>query len=181
LWGVCFLISYLTFEMEKNFKELLGQITTFVFDVDGVLTNGQVTLLPDGNQVRTMNIKDGYALQLAVKKGYRIAIISGGKSEMVKKRLNGLGIVDVYMDAQNKIEAFNDFIHSYDIHPDHILYMGDDMPDFEVMQKVAVPTCPFDAVSDIKSISIYISDKKGGEGCVRDVIEQVLRLKKNWE
>jgi 3-deoxy-D-manno-octulosonate 8-phosphate phosphatase (KDO 8-P phosphatase) len=127
-----------------------------------------------------MNIKDGYALQLAAKKGYKIAIISGGKSEMVRKRLNGLGIFDVYLGSHNKIDNYNEFIATYDIQPNEILYMGDDLPDYEVMQRVGIPTCPNDSAEEIKNISIYISDKKGGKGAVRDVIEQVMRLHDNW-
>ena len=167
--------------MNKNFKVLLNQVKSFVFDIDGVLTDGSLVLMPDGEQVRTMNIKDGYALQLAIKKGYKIAIISGGKSEATRKRLNGLGITDVYLNARDKTEALNEFSAIYNIDLNNILYMGDDMPDFEVMKKVAVPTCPNDAAAEIKEISIYVSHKKGGEGCVRDVIEQVLRLQGKWE
>src|ERR1041384_4754335 len=115
----------------ENFKSRLTRVKAFIFDVDGVLTNGSVTLMPDGEQVRVMNIKDGYALQLAVKKGYRIAIISGGRSEMVRKRLNGLGIMDVYLGAHTKIDQYQEFIATYDLQPEEILYMGDDLPDYE--------------------------------------------------
>jgi len=166
--------------MKKNFKQLLTQIKAFAFDVDGVLTNGSLTLMPNGEQVRTMNIKDGYALQLAIKKGYKIAIISGGKSEMVKQRLQGLGITDIYQGVQHKIENFKEFIAIYDLKPEEVLYMGDDMPDYEVMTKAGIATCPNDAVPEIKSICIYVSDKKGGEGCVRDVIEQTLKSQDKW-
>lgn len=164
----------------ENFKTKLTRTKTFIFDVDGVLTDGSVTLMPDGEQLRAMNIKDGYALQLAVKKGYKIAIISGGRSEMVRKRLNGLGIFDVYLGVDNKMDSYNEFILTYDINPDEILYMGDDIPDYEVMKRIASPTCPNDAVTEIKDICIYVSDKKGGEGCVRDVIEQVMRVQGTW-
>jgi 3-deoxy-D-manno-octulosonate 8-phosphate phosphatase (KDO 8-P phosphatase) len=128
-----------------------------------------------------MNIKDGFALQLAIKKGYKIAIISGGKSEMVRKRLNGLGIFDVYLGASDKTEQFNEYILTYNLNPEEILYMGDDVPDFDVMKRIGVPTCPNDAVQEIKGISIYVSDKKGGEGCVRDVIEQVMKVQGAWD
>ena len=164
----------------ENFKSKLKTVTTFIFDVDGVLTDGSVTLMPDGEQVRNMNIKDGYALQLAVKKGYKIAIISGGKSEMVRKRLNGLGIFDVYLAASSKIETYKEFIELYKLNAEEILYMGDDIPDYEVMQVIGVPTCPSDAATEIKEICIYVSDKKGGKGCVRDVIEQVMRVQGKW-
>ena len=164
----------------ENFKTKLNQVKAFIFDVDGVLTNGSVTLMPDGEQVRVMNIKDGYALQLAVKQGYKIVIISGGKSEMVRKRLYGLGITDVYLGIHNKIDTYKEFIEIHNIKPEEILYMGDDLPDYEVMQRVGLPTCPNDSASEIMSISIYVSDKKGGEGAVRDVIEQVLRAQGKW-
>ena len=164
----------------ENFKTKLTRVKAFIFDVDGVLTDGSVTLMPDGEQVRVMNIKDGYALQLAVKKGYKIAIISGGKSEMVRKRLLGLGITDIYLGVHTKIDVYKELIEIYNISPEEILYMGDDLPDYEVMQRIGVPTCPNDSAVEIKDISIYISDKKGGEGAVRDVIEQVLRVQGQW-
>jgi len=163
-----------------NFKELLPKINSFIFDVDGVLTDGSITIMPDGEQVRKMNIKDGYALQYAIKKGYNIAIISGGSSESVRTRLNGLGIKDVYLKASNKVAVFEDYILEKDINPKNILYMGDDIPDYEVMQKCGVATCPKNAAIEIKSISDYISDKNGGEGCARDIIEQVLRCNGDW-
>jgi len=164
----------------ENFKTKLPKVKAFIFDVDGVLTDGSVTLMPDGEQVRVMNIKDGYALQLAIKKGYKIAIISGGKSEMVRKRLNGLGITDVYLGSHTKIDAYKEYIEIYNLNADEILYMGDDIPDYEVMQQVGVATCPADAAPEIKEISIYISHHKGGKGSVRDVIEQVMRVQNKW-
>lgn len=164
----------------ENFKSRLTRVKAFIFDVDGVLTDGSVTLLPDGEQVRMMNIKDGYALQLAVKKGYKIAVISGGKSEMVRKRLNGLGITDVYLGSHTKVDQYTDLLALYDLRPEEILYMGDDIPDYEVMRHVGVPTCPKDSAPEIKNICIYISDKNGGRGAVRDVIEQVLKVQNNW-
>jgi len=164
----------------ENFKTKLTRVTTFIFDIDGVLTDGSVTLMPDGEQLRTMNIKDGYALQLAIKKGYKIAIISGGKSESVRKRLNGLGVFDVYLGSDDKIETYDEFILTYDINPDEILYMGDDVPDYEVMKRIGVPTCPKDSSQEIIDISIYVSHKNGGKGCVRDVIEQVMRVQGKW-
>ena len=165
-----------------NFKEHLNNIKAFVFDVDGVLTNGQLILMPDGEQVRQMNIKDGYALQLAVKKGYKVGIISSGKvSEGVRKRLQLLGITDIKLGAMDKTDAFDDFTFSYHLKPEEVMYMGDDMPDYLVMKKAGLAVCPSDAAEDIKGISKYISSRKGGEGCVRDVIEQALRLHGNWE
>lgn len=163
-----------------NFKELLPSIKTFIFDVDGVLTDGEVLLFPKGEQVRKMNIKDGYALQYAIKKGYSICIISGGSSESVRLRLNGLGITDIYLKVENKITAFEDFISTKNINPNQVLYMGDDIPDYEVMQLCAIATCPKNAAIEIKNVAHYISDKNGGEGCVRDIIEQVLRCNGDW-
>lgn len=164
----------------ENFKSRLTRVKAFIFDVDGVLTDGSVTLMPDGEQVRVMNIKDGYALQLAVKKGFKIAIISGGRSEMVRKRLNNLGITDVYLGAHTKIEQYAELLELYGLHPDEVLYMGDDIPDYEVMKKVGVPTCPKDSAPEIKNICLYVSDKNGGKGAVRDVIEQVLKVQNKW-
>ncbi len=164
----------------ENFKSKLPRIKAFIFDVDGVLTNGSVTLMPDGEQVRMMNIKDGYALQLAVKKGYKVAIISGGRSEMVRKRLNGLGITDIYLGSHTKMVQYEEFLMQYDLQADEVLYMGDDIPDYEVMRHVGVATCPKDSAPEIKNICIYISDKNGGKGAVRDVIEQVLKVQDNW-
>ena len=166
--------------MNANFKQLLNNIKIFVFDVDGVLTDGSLILMPNGEQVRIMNIKDGYALQLAVKKGYKVAIISGGRSESVRIRLQGLGITDVYLGKENKAEVLEELMLMYNLKKKQILYMGDDVPDHEVMQKAGVAVCPADAAPEIKGISIYISPLKGGKGCVRDVIEQVMKLHGKW-
>ena len=130
--------------------------------------------------MRTMNIRDGYAVQLAIKKGFNIAIITGAKSNAVKKRFTYLGVKDIYMNSRNKIESFTHYIHKYSLNPDDILYMGDDMPDYEIMKMVGFPACPADAAEEIKSISRYISSKIGGEGCVRDIIEQTLKLQGKW-
>ncbi|MBS9774928.1 MAG: HAD-IIIA family hydrolase [Tenacibaculum sp.] len=166
--------------MAKNYKEIFPQINTFIFDVDGVLTNGIVTVYPDGQLLRHMNIKDGYALQSAVNNGFRVCIISGGKNEGVRTRLEKLGITDIYLGAKNKIVQFNELIQKYNLNKENILYMGDDIPDFPVMQQVGMPCCPNDAVREVQQISKYISDKKGGEGCARDVIEQVMRVQGKW-
>lgn len=127
-----------------------------------------------------MNIKDGYAVQLAVKKGYIIGVISGGKSDMVHNRFTNLGVTDIYLGVQDKKEAFNDFVSKYQIDPSVVLYMGDDIPDYEVMKQVGMATCPADAAQEIKTISLYIAAAKGGSGCVREVIEQVLKLNNHW-
>jgi 3-deoxy-D-manno-octulosonate 8-phosphate phosphatase (KDO 8-P phosphatase) len=164
-----------------NFKEKMKSITTFVFDVDGVLTDGTVILLPGGDQARRMNIKDGYALQLAVKQGYNICVITGGRSETVKERLKGLGITDVYLNVSDKPDRLEDYIFSNDLKYEEMLYMGDDMPDYEAMKKVFLPVCPYDAAPEIKSICDYISPHTGGNGCVRDIIEQVMKIQGKWQ
>ena len=167
--------------MEKNFKQKLNSVKTFIFDVDGVLTNGMLLVMPDGEFLRSMNIKDGYAMQLAIKKGYLIAIISGGHSSGVPVRLKRLGIQEVHMGVADKNEVFHTLLSKYNLDTSEILYMGDDVPDIEVLSQCGVPCCPSDAVSDIKSKCIYVSHHKGGDGCVRDVIEQVMRLQGTWE
>jgi len=166
--------------MEKNYKEVMPQITTFVFDIDGVLTDGTVIVFPDGELVRKMHIKDGYALKTAIDKGYNVCIISGGTNEGVRSRLAGLGVKDVYLGVHNKIDQLDDYLEINKIKPEHVLYMGDDIPDYQVMQQVALAACPKDAVPEIQDISLYVSQKKGGNGCVRDVIEQVLKVQDNW-
>lgn len=162
------------------FKEDLMKVKAFIFDVDGVLSNECIVIDSSGEMLRTANTKDGYAIQYAIKKGYPVAIITGGISDAVEKRYRGLGVKDIYMASKNKIKDFEDFITKHNLNPDHIMYMGDDLPDFEVMKRIGVPTCPANAVEQIKTISNYISDKDGGFGCVRDVIEQVLRAHSNW-
>jgi len=164
----------------SNFKEDLAKVQAFVFDVDGVFASSKFILHPSGDMMRTMNIKDGYAVFYAIRKEFIIGIISGGTSESVRNRFEKLGVADIYMGSHNKVSDFRDFLHKHDLKPENVLYMGDDLPDYEVMQMVGVPTCPSDAVEEIKSISSYISDKAGGEGCVRDVLEQVLRLQGKW-
>ncbi|MCL7753153.1 HAD-IIIA family hydrolase [Polaribacter sp. Z022] len=167
--------------MEISFKQLLPNITTLIFDVDGVLTNGLVTIMPDGQLVRNMNIKDGYALKTAVDKGLNVCIISGGKNEGVRTRLANLGIKDIYLGAHDKIKQYNELVEKYNLKPENVLYMGDDVPDFPVMKLVGLPCCPNDAAREIQQVSKYISDKKGGEGCVRDIIEQILRVQGKWD
>lgn len=163
-----------------NFKEDLMKVKAFAFDVDGVLSSQIIPLHPSGEPMRTANIKDGFAIQLAVKLGYPVAIITGGKTEAVRQRYINLGVQNVYMGASDKILDFEAWISKYNLDPDNVLYMGDDLPDYPVMQKVGVPVCPADAVEEIKSLCKYISHLKGGEGCVRDVMEQVLRAHGKW-
>lgn len=167
--------------MEISYKQLLPNINTLIFDVDGVLTNGMVTIMPDGELVRNMNIKDGYALKTAVDKGFHVCIISGGRNEGVRTRLANLGIKDIYLGAHDKIQQYNELVEKYNLKPENVLYMGDDVPDFPVMKLVGLPCCPNDAAREIQQVSKYISDKKGGEGCVRDIIEQVLKVQGKWD
>ena len=166
--------------MDKNYKETLNRIDTFIFDVDGVFTDGIVLLANDGEQYRTANVRDGYVVQLAIKLGYKIAIITGGKQKAVKKRFNGLGVKDVFLGSSDKIKILNDYVSANNIDLNNTLYMGDDIPDFPVLKKVGLPTCPSDAAPEIKSVCEYISPYKGGQGCVRDVIEQTLKAQGNW-
>ena len=167
-------------KLDKSYKEILPNITTFIFDVDGVLTDGSVTLLPDGSQIRKMSTRDGYALQLAIKKGYNIIIISGGKNEQVRTRLSGLGIKMIYLGIHDKVDKLEDILLENNISRDNIVYMGDDMPDYDIMKEVGLATCPKDACSDIREISDYISPFNGGEGCVRDIIEQTMKVHGKW-
>lgn len=160
---------------------LFKSITCFVFDVDGVLTDGALLVFDDGQMVRRMSIRDGYALQLAIKKGYHVAVISGGDSEAVKNRLNKLGVKNVFMKVENKKQQLDDWLRANGIPWQQVLFMGDDIPDYEVMRQVALPCCPSDAAPEIKHISKYISTLKGGTGCARDVIEKVLKLNKKWD
>ncbi|NGX84333.1 HAD-IIIA family hydrolase [Aequorivita sp. KMM 9714] len=163
-----------------SYKEYLKNINTFIFDVDGVLTDGSIQVNTQGEMFRTMNVKDGYALKTAVDKGFNVCVISGGSNEGVRVRLQNLGIKDVFLGAHNKTEILDDYLKTHNLKKENILYMGDDLPDYEVMQEVGLPTCPQDAVPEIKNISKYVSHKNGGKGCVRDVIEQVLKVHGKW-
>jgi 3-deoxy-D-manno-octulosonate 8-phosphate phosphatase (KDO 8-P phosphatase) len=158
----------------------LEEITTFIFDVDGVLTTGDIIAAESGELLRTFNIKDGYALQLAVRKGFQVCIISGGRGAAMQKRFEGLGIADVHLGAGDKVAIFNAFLSKYNLRPEEVLYMGDDIPDYNVMKLVGLPTCPADACPEIKAISKYISPYTGGKTAVRDVIEKVLRVQHKW-
>ncbi|MEK9613205.1 MAG: HAD-IIIA family hydrolase [Flavobacteriaceae bacterium] len=164
----------------KNYKAILPKIKTFIFDVDGVLTDGKVLVTTQGEMYRAVDTKDGYAFRCALTQGYKIAIISGGTNEGIRDRFKALGVYDIYMGAHHKLDAFQDLMDNYDLNPDEILYMGDDVPDIPVMEKVGISCCPLDAVSDVKAMADYVSHKKGGEGCVREIIEQVLRVQGKW-
>ena len=163
-----------------NVLELMQPVRAFVLDVDGVLTDGSLILLDDGQQARTMHIRDGYALQLAIKKGYHVIVISGAVSEAVKTRLNRLGVQEVFMGVKNKHALLKERMQALGLKPAQVLFMGDDMPDCSVMQLAGVPCCPADAVAEIIQQSVYISPYNGGKGCVRDVIEKVLKLNNDW-
>jgi 3-deoxy-D-manno-octulosonate 8-phosphate phosphatase (KDO 8-P phosphatase) len=165
----------------ENFKQKLTRIKTFLFDVDGVITDGKVLIMPNGEVVRNLNTKDGFAIQLAVKKGYRIGIITGGNSPSMKQALENLGVQDVFLMQYDKLSCYKDYIATYDLIEDEILYMGDDLPDYEVMSRVGLPVCPANSAPEIKNICLYISSRNGGEGCVRDVIEQTMRAQGTWE
>jgi 3-deoxy-D-manno-octulosonate 8-phosphate phosphatase (KDO 8-P phosphatase) len=160
--------------------EKLKEVKAFVFDVDGVMTDGSVIATEDGHFLRNFNIKDGYALQHAVKMGYPIAIISGGKSNGVQKRFEQLGVKNIYLGQKHKEDAFNEFLENYDLSAKDILYMGDDLPDYELLKLVGVPTCPKDACIDVKSICTYVSPVSGGKGCVRDILEKTLKVQEKW-
>lgn len=164
-----------------NLLDHFASITTFVFDMDGVLTDGALWLLPGQEWIRRMNIKDGYALQLAVRKGYRIAIISGSHSAPAAERLAALGITDIFQRVQDKKNQLRLYMQQHNLQKEEILYVGDDIPDYEVMQIVGLACCPADAVAEIRKIAHYISPQNGGMGCVRDVIEKVLKINRHWE
>ena len=158
----------------------LKKIRAIIFDVDGVLSCETIPLHPGGEPMRTVNIKDGYAIQLAVKMGLRIVILTGGKTESVRLRYSNLGVEDVYMACAVQIRKYEEFLAKYGLRDEEIMYMGDDIPDYEIMSRVGCPVCPADACSDIKELSIYVSQRNGGCGCGRDVIEQVLRAQGKW-
>ncbi|GAA4434139.1 HAD-IIIA family hydrolase [Pontibacter saemangeumensis] len=158
----------------------LTRINTFIFDVDGVLTDGLLYCFADGEQVRAFNIKDGFAIKHAIRQGYRVAVISGKDETGVRKRLKQLGIEDIYLGVEEKVDTFEDYIYMQGIHPATVAYMGDDMPDFEVMERCGLRACPADAAEDIREISTFISTKKGGRGAVRELIEQIMKAQDKW-
>jgi len=162
------------------FLQKLKEITTIILDVDGVLTNGDIIASDSGEFLRTFNIKDGYALQLAVKRGFLLCVISGGRGQAMQKRFEGLGIQEIYLGVSDKVAVFHSLLVKHAIQPDEVLYMGDDIPDLQVMQLVGLPTCPADAVPEIKAISQYISPYDGGRTAVRDIIEKVMKVQEKW-
>ncbi len=164
-----------------QYKQKLKDIKHFVLDVDGVLTDGSITITTTGEMVRTMNVKDGYALKAALGCGYGVCIISGGTNEGVRERLKALGITDIYLGAHHKKEILEEYLECYNIDPKTVAYMGDDIPDIPALLQVGLPTCPNDAAPEVREVSAYISHKAGGQGCVRDLIEQVLKVHGKWQ
>jgi 3-deoxy-D-manno-octulosonate 8-phosphate phosphatase (KDO 8-P phosphatase) len=163
-----------------NYKEQLRNINTFIFDYDGVLTNGSIIMTSAGEAYRVSNVKDGYALQLARKKGYRVAVISGARSESMSQRLASLQVTDVFLGVEKKLDVYREYLSLHNLANDNVLFMGDDIPDYEVMLEAGVSTCPADAAEEIRQVAKYISHFNGGGGCVRDVIEQVLKVQGKW-
>jgi len=155
-------------------------IRVFVFDVDGVLTDGALLVLNDGQMARRMHIKDGYAIQLAIKKGYKLIVVSGSQSDAVINRLNKLGVIDIRMNVSDKLEILQSIISEYKVKTEELLFMGDDMPDLTAIKIAGLSCCPADAATEIKEVAHYISPLNGGMGCVRDVIEKVLKLNSHW-
>lgn len=166
--------------MQKSYKTYLKDITTFIFDVDGVLTDGTVLVSTEGELLRSMSVKDGYAIKTATLKGYNVCIISGGTNEGVRKRLAGLGVKHIYLGSSDKEEPFENYLTENGISADNVLYMGDDIPDIPPMLKAAISACPQNAVAEVKNICNYVSHKTGADGCVRDVIEQVMKVRGDW-
>ena len=164
----------------KNYKEKLQNIRAFILDFDGVLSNGMVYVTADGEQVRATNVKDGYALHYALKKGYKIAVISGGFAESMRMRFKEFHGMEMYLKVSNKIEVFNQYLEKHGLKPEEVLVMGDDIPDYPMMKLAGVKCCPADAAIEIQQLADYISFRNGGEGAVRDIIEQTMRLQGTW-
>ena len=167
--------------MKKNAKELFRRVHTFVFDVDGVFTDSTLLISSEGELLRKMNVRDGYGVKMALGCGYRICIISGGSNEGVAKRLGALGITDIFLGTDDKLSVLKSYLKKHSLDAAGILYMGDDIPDIPAMEAAGMVCCPQDSVPEVKAISDYISHIKGGEGCVRDIIEQVLKVQGNWQ
>lgn len=163
-----------------NYKEKLHKITTLIFDYDGVMSDGKVWVLDPEHQIRSAHVKDGYALHHAVKKGFRVAVISGGKGECIRQRMAFLGVHDVFLQVPYKKAQLEAYMAEHGLKREEVLYMGDDIPDYEVMQMAGVSACPADAAHEIREVADYVSHIKGGEGCVRDIVEQVMRSQNLW-
>lgn len=165
----------------ENFKTKLPRINTFIFDMDGVLTNGRIWVMHGHDPIRNLNSKDGYAFQLAAKKGYKLFLLSGGNSIAIKEILLRAGFTHIYMGQSDKGACYQQMLKEHNLKSEEILYMGDDLPDWEVMKQVGIAACPNDAAHEIKDLCIYISPLKGGNGCARDAVEQVMRARGDWE
>ena len=163
-----------------NLLEPFGFIKTFIFDVDGVFTDSRLTVFEDGSMIRVMNVRDGLAVKMAIEAGYQVIIITGGTSQGVVKRLKGLGVKEIYWGIQDKMVAYNEVLSKYQLDETQLLYMGDDLPDIPVMKRIGLPTCPADAATEVMKIAQYISPFLGGAGCVRDVIEKVMKVQGTW-
>jgi 3-deoxy-D-manno-octulosonate 8-phosphate phosphatase (KDO 8-P phosphatase) len=164
----------------SNYKEHLRHITTFIFDYDGVLSDGTILVFDSGDHVRVGSVKDGYAIQLALKKGYRVAVMSGAVSDSISRRCSALGISEVFFGVKDKKETYRQYLVDNKLTPREVLFMGDDIPDYHVMKEAGVAVCPADAAEEIKSVAAYISQFGGGRGCVRDIVEQVLKVQGKW-
>ncbi len=167
--------------MSEEFLRRFQEVKHFIFDVDGVFTNSQVLLTEDGNLLRSMTTRDGYAVKVALRQGYGISVITGGSSNGVRKRLSSLGVSSIYTGIDDKLSVFNQLVESDGLDPKDLLYMGDDLPDIHAMKAVGLACCPSDAVPEIKTCAHYIASTKGGEGCVREIIEKVLKIQSNWK
>ncbi len=163
-----------------NFKEEIAAVRAFVFDVDGVFTDGGIIVTPAGDFIRKYNAKDGYAVAYAIRKGYPVAVITGGRGATLRIRFEMLGVTRLYDNCADKLVRLKEFMAEFGLRPEEVLFMGDDIPDREAMMHVGVPVCPADAVSEIVEVSRYVSEFRGGEGCIRDVVEQVLRARGDW-
>lgn len=166
--------------MNLNFKQRLNKVKAFVFDIDGVLTDGKIQFNSDNTTSRTVNARDGFALQRAIHEGFIVAIISSARDENLKQRFKAIGLQEVYLGVFDKEETFKEFTTVYSLQEEEVLFMGDDLPDLLAMRRAGIPCCPNDAAHEIREMCVYVSPFKGGEGCARDVIEQVLRLNKKW-
>lgn len=167
--------------MSEDFLRRFQEVKHFIFDVDGVFTNSQVLLTEEGDLLRSMTTRDGFAVKVALKQGYGISVITGGSSNGVRKRLSSLGVSSIYTGIDDKLSVFNELIQSDGLNPKDLLYMGDDLPDIHAMKAVGLACCPADAVPQIKTCAHYIAATKGGEGCVREIIEKVLKIQSNWK
>ena len=163
-----------------NFKEDVARVEAFVFDVDGVMTDGGIIPTPEGDFIRRYNAKDGYAIAYALREGFKVCVISGGRGRMLENRLTMLGVTKMYLNCMNKVEALEEYLAENDLDRQSVIYMDDDIPDLECMMRVGIPVCPADAAMEVVEASRYVSEYNGGHGAVRDIVEQVLRAKGCW-